>query len=1649
MHSLPISNQRRDTKSAGSAPATKFVNNGTAATADAKNEMIKSQVNPGRVRLPGLPALLPLLVLLFSLLSAQAAAQTLDKLQGLCTRGGQNIRTAGASSSEKAEMVVPSCTVTVYIAGTLTPATIYSDRASTPTPKANPFTANSAGEWFFYAGSGRYDIRFSGGTGPGAYPAPVTYGDWGLSGTGAAITDYRGAINAKVSFGCAGDGVTNDSVCIQNALTAAAGTNGKIVYFPAGTYLTDEITQSLQGITIVGDGPLRSILKARIPNSPVFNVTGPGLTLYTTIEEIGIQGQGKTSGSAGHCAVFGSLIPDRESAFFTIRNVKISNCGGKGLWMPGQFTTLIEGVTTDEIGDNHIEIQGGNTTTLVRCYVQTVEANRVGYRIFGGDVTMIGNNGMDPDSPASAIWGLFGAEAGADGYDSYFRGVLNGNNIESFGDYGIYFRDYSWANFSGNAFTTYTAGNHIAVRYGFVDPPTGQGVWTGNNRIILVAGAWTNGQPIHSRGTPFSVIGTQTITAYYDTGLATTVSFPTNVSMLVPGSSNSAVTISRAKFGAIETSNLVGDLVGATSFTGDAGRIRLQDGTAGRPTYSNTTNAGNGMYFPGGAGVAFAVGQNLKLDLTASHHTLTGNLGINTFGNSTYALDLTGGPARFVNSQGGSSPTLSLSSALNTHLLVTDTGPAFPISVRLGTLQGGPDRGFVGTMTTHPFDIYQNGLRRWTVDTLGDLIPNGVATAQLGNSINPTLSMHSRFFELHNTINNNSTILQSTSLAQITISLPDSLPGAGNECLQISSLGAITRTGSACGSGGGAGVTSLAGTANQITASAATGAVTLSLAGPHNFTTATANGVAYGNGTGPILFTAAGGVGTLCLTSTNGAAPVWGACAGSAATAWDALTAPGSANLSLNMGTFLTTFTWATGTGSNNLFNLATANSSNGTGYLLNVATGTSSTVKPLNVTAQGSSNGVEMTTAGALVAKGSGRIEATPPGTTGSIPYNNGAGLFDGAANAILDIASSTIILGTSSSQNGQLQLRNSTNAFTTTIAPGVPGANNTLTLPATTDTLVGIAAAQTFTNKTLTSSTNVLGGVTMTLGSDADGDLYWRNGGVLTRLPKGTALQGLRMNAGATAPEWAAISASAALTATYVGYGDGANLLTGSTRLTWDNTNRSLILGESANTGQVNITLRSSNTSSAIITDSTAGRPGSQGGIIFSNTGGDQTQGPGLTWSNGAYNNTSRLYLSLGLNFQGYDTAGQSLLIRKTTATSAQGSNVFEFRPNDGYAQFSPFSTSSGNTTEIRQLELAANGTNYFATKAADSIATTYTLVWPTDVPVAGDRLAVTALTGSTITTEWLAGSGGSGTVTNTGTLTSGKALLGNGGVDLVASRLTLTNPATTATFTLADNKTFTVNNSITFTGTDSTTLTLPAISDTLAGIGTSNTFTVQQTITGGTTSGADRLLMTVTALGSNGTRSSPNIIQRGSSYDGSAHTVDWRFRTVPTTNAGASQWELQSRIDAASYVTNLQIDDTGLLTITDAILEGGNLVLNDVGLSRADSTLLEVNDTALGNYLDLKVRQYHADATISATAGNQTINKALFSFVIGAGTSNAIITNSFVTTSSLVICTPQRKDTTLLTVAAEPAAGSVTITGNAGATANTAIACMVFNN
>ena len=151
-----------------------------------------------------------------------------------------------------------------------------------------------------------------------------------------------------------------------------------------------------------------------------------------------------------------------------------------------------------------------------------------------------------------------------------------------------------------------------------------------------------------------------------------------------------------------------------------------------------------------------------------------------------------------------------------------------------------------------------------------------------------------------------------------------------------------------------------------------------------------------------------------------------------------------------------------------------------------------------------------------------------TITGTANRITLTNGDGV---SGNPTIDISSSyagqntittlgTITAGTwngsiLSGAYGGTGINNGSktitlgNDFTTSgnyaLTLSQTGATN-VTLP-TSGTLATLSGVETFTNKTLTSPTNVLGGVTMTLGSDTTGDMYYRNSsGVLTRFGIGS---------------------------------------------------------------------------------------------------------------------------------------------------------------------------------------------------------------------------------------------------------------------------------------------------------------------------------------------------------------------------------------------------------------------------------------------------------------------------------------------------------------------------------------------------------------
>jgi hypothetical protein len=88
------------------------------------------------------------------------------------------------------------------------------------------------------------------------------------------------------------------------------------------------------------------------------------------------------------------------------------------------------------------------------------------------------------------------------------------------------------------------------------------------------------------------------------------------------------------------------------------------------------------------------------------------------------------------------------------------------------------------------------------------------------------------------------------------------------------------------------------------------------------------------------------------------------------------------------------------------------------------------------------------------------------------------------------------------------------------------------------------------------------------------------------------------------------------------------------------------------------------------------------------------------------------------------------------------------------------------------------------------------------------------------------------------------------------------------------------------------------------------------------------------------------------------------------------------------------------------------------------------------------------YYSTITAAGTTGARTINKPAGSVNFAANATSLVVTNSYVTASSNVICTVQTNDSTLKSVQCVPGSGSFTMYANAAATAETRVGFMVVN-
>ena len=219
--------------------------------------------------------------------------------------------------------------VYTYAAGTTTPQATYTTQAGT-TANANPVILDASGRADIWLGSLAYRIIVK-------TSADVTVYD---------TDNINSLINAEsISvkyFGAIGDGVTDDTAAVQDAIDYAESLGGGTLYFPPGTYGIGTTVTIPSNVRLLGAGMNLSIIQALsalpIKDPMLKNVTGDtgaGVRVDTniTLEHMTFDGSGRTYpawDTNTNPPTYGGLSQGDSRGhlvrFYSAINVQVLNC---------------------------------------------------------------------------------------------------------------------------------------------------------------------------------------------------------------------------------------------------------------------------------------------------------------------------------------------------------------------------------------------------------------------------------------------------------------------------------------------------------------------------------------------------------------------------------------------------------------------------------------------------------------------------------------------------------------------------------------------------------------------------------------------------------------------------------------------------------------------------------------------------------------------------------------------------------------------------------------------------------------------------------------------------------------------------------------------------------------------------------------------------------------------------------------------------------------------------------------------------------------------------------------------------------------------------------------------------------------------------
>jgi len=258
------------------------------------------------------------------------------------------------------------------------PIAVYWDAALTqpaaqPIRTINGYPAKSGSPGRLYVNSD-YSIRVQNKNGSAIYSAPASTDKYSSelitflqAGTGAVTTTVQAKLRETVSvkdFGAVGDGVTNDTAAIQNAINSLP-VNGGAVYFPAGTYLTDSLT-GVTGLDFYGNGSDYyggSVIKLKTSNTTLITFTDKpqfkvrNILFYGTsnttekgedVSDVGVYFNNTSAGDIDASFQNVGFLFFRDCVKIVGRNVKFNNCSfsnsKRGVYIPAAQPADVRGL---------------------------------------------------------------------------------------------------------------------------------------------------------------------------------------------------------------------------------------------------------------------------------------------------------------------------------------------------------------------------------------------------------------------------------------------------------------------------------------------------------------------------------------------------------------------------------------------------------------------------------------------------------------------------------------------------------------------------------------------------------------------------------------------------------------------------------------------------------------------------------------------------------------------------------------------------------------------------------------------------------------------------------------------------------------------------------------------------------------------------------------------------------------------------------------------------------------------------------------------------------------------------------------------------------------------------------------------------------